>query len=272
MSTPNPLVPEGSLQQPKGKSNVKIVFFSILAVHAFVLGGLLMQGCKDKPKAAAIETPELQVSTNDAAVTPSIPEPNVETVASPSNTTPIGVPNLTAQPPGGAAPVTSPVAPITPPTVDPATLTAKEHVIAAGDTLGKVAKDNHISLKTLLEANPNINPTKLKVGQKIQIPSPSFATAGAEAGTVADPGVQAENVYVVKPGDMLERIAKTHGTSVKAIKTANNLKTDRLKVGQKLKLPAAKVTATAQVAPVAPENPLAATALTSSKSVATNAK
>lgn len=47
----------------------------------------------------------------------------------------------------------------------------------------------------------------------------------------------ATGVYVVKAGDTLERIAKTHGTTVKAIRAANQLKTDRINVGKKLKLP-----------------------------------
>jgi LysM repeat protein len=46
--------------------------------------------------------------------------------------------------------------------------------------------------------------------------------------------------YVVKRGDTLTRIAKTHGTTVKAIREANNLRTDQLHVGRKLKIPAAK--------------------------------
>lgn len=43
--------------------------------------------------------------------------------------------------------------------------------------------------------------------------------------------------YIVKPGDNLEKIAKNHHTTIAAIKTCNNLKSDRIVVGQKLKLP-----------------------------------
>jgi LysM repeat protein len=44
--------------------------------------------------------------------------------------------------------------------------------------------------------------------------------------------------YEVKRGDTLTRIAKTHGTTVKALREANGMKTDRILVGQKLKVPA----------------------------------
>jgi LysM repeat protein len=44
--------------------------------------------------------------------------------------------------------------------------------------------------------------------------------------------------YTVKSGDTLTKIAKAHGTTVKAIKAASNLTTDHIKVGQKLTIPA----------------------------------
>jgi len=50
----------------------------------------------------------------------------------------------------------------------------------------------------------------------------------------------AKGIYVVKSGDTLSRIAKTHGISVKALKTANHLKSDRIVVGEKLILSQAK--------------------------------
>lgn len=47
---------------------------------------------------------------------------------------------------------------------------------------------------------------------------------------------QAHGIYVVKSGDTLSRIAKAQGTTVKALKTANHLSSDRIFVGEKLKL------------------------------------
>ncbi len=44
--------------------------------------------------------------------------------------------------------------------------------------------------------------------------------------------------YRVKAGDSLDKIAQTHGTTIKALKELNGLTTDRIKINQKLKLPA----------------------------------
>ncbi|WP_443937153.1 glucosaminidase domain-containing protein [Pedobacter sp. MW01-1-1] len=44
------------------------------------------------------------------------------------------------------------------------------------------------------------------------------------------------NLYKVKSGDNLSMIAKRHHTTVKSIKSKNHLKTNNLKIGQKLRL------------------------------------
>lgn len=48
----------------------------------------------------------------------------------------------------------------------------------------------------------------------------------------------------VKKGDVLEKIAKANGTTVNAIKTANLLKSEKLNIGQVLKVPVNTVKAT----------------------------
>lgn len=50
---------------------------------------------------------------------------------------------------------------------------------------------------------------------------------------------QSGTVYVVKSGDTLTRIARTHGTTIQAIEAANGLANDRILVGAKLKIPEA---------------------------------
>lgn len=47
---------------------------------------------------------------------------------------------------------------------------AKSYTIKKGDTLSHIAARNKISLKSLLNANPGINPRKLQIGQKVKLP------------------------------------------------------------------------------------------------------
>lgn len=49
-----------------------------------------------------------------------------------------------------------------------------------------------------------------------------------------------QGTYTVKKGDTLGKIAQKYGVTVKAIKDANGLRSDRINVGQKLKIPAKK--------------------------------
>jgi LysM repeat protein len=147
-----------------------------------------------------------------------------------------------------ATPATIP-APITPaPVAPPATTDSKEVVVAAGDTLGAIAHKNGMTLKALMDANPGVNPKKLQIGQKLQVPAgaSSVASAATPAGTALAPDVASGDVavYVVKSGDTLSKIAKSHHTSFKKIMALNDLKTSSIRIGQKLKLSAAKAVGT----------------------------
>ena len=44
------------------------------------------------------------------------------------------------------------------------------YTIAAGDTFSKVARKFNVKMDAIEAENPGLDPTKLKVGQKIRIP------------------------------------------------------------------------------------------------------
>jgi LysM repeat protein len=72
------------------------------------------------------------------------------------------------------------------------------------------------------------------------IPQPtSVATQPVAVSTFTAQSTAAETIYAVKSGDTLIRIAKRHRTTVKAIKSANDLSNDRIVVGAKLRIPTA---------------------------------
>lgn len=227
MNTPNPLVPQGSLPA-RGKSTVRIAFFTIAAIHVVFIGGLLMQGCKK----SETKTGEM-TDTNTA---PSIP-PFVEPVATnppPSNVT--------------AAPNVEVPTPPTVPVVNPS-FGAQEHVVTKGDNFSAIAKKYGVSVKAVEQANPGVSSSKLKVGQKLQIPAASNSASTTPAATMTTATADGDTTtYVVRAGDMLEKIARTHGTTAKTIMRLNNMKTTMIRPGQKLKLPATKTSNTEPVA------------------------
>jgi LysM repeat protein len=231
MNNSNPFVPKGSLleQQSKRRSRMKLGVLCVLVFGVAGLTVMLIQGCKR----------EQQVET-----TP--PPPDTNTVVADTNPPPMVASNPPVAPPPVVAPAPAPEA------------AGTEYVVVKGDTFAKIAKKNGVSVKAIEAANSGVAPTKLKVGQKLSIPaSAGGAAAPAVAGGPVFAGSSAgEEAYTVKSGDTLTKIAKAHGTTLKAIRAENNLTTDHIKVGQKLKIPA-KVEAAAPApapapAPVAP--------------------
>jgi LysM repeat protein len=116
---------------------------------------------------------------------------------------------------------------------------AREYVVEKGDSFYSIGRKFGVSPTAISKANPGVDSTRLRIGQTLQIPAPPTAAAGSEAGNGSSlgPAVGAPEVYVVKSGDTLTRIATRHGTTVAALKALNNLATDRINVGQKLKIP-----------------------------------
>jgi LysM repeat protein len=115
--------------------------------------------------------------------------------------------------------------------------TATEHKITKGESFAKLAQDYHVTVNAIKEANPGVDPTKLQIGQSVKIPAATAAatTSGAAPAAAGNGGLQS---YTVKSGDTLIKIANQFGVTVKALRTANNLTTDKIRVGQHLKIPA----------------------------------
>src|SRR5689334_5123809 len=87
MKEPSPLVPQGSFEaMARGKSHVRIAFYTIVAVHLLVIGGLLILGCKRDDKEKDV-TGDLPAATNDLAATPPFgSDPAVVSPAAPGTT------------------------------------------------------------------------------------------------------------------------------------------------------------------------------------------
>jgi LysM repeat protein len=218
MNTPNPLVPQGTFPDSAAKSRTRIVVFAILAAHVVFVCVLLLQGCK---RTTTEPTPPEQTSLAPEPFTNNLVTPPTN-LAPPLPETNIVVPPLTNEPP----PLPPPAGP------------EKEHTIVKGDNFYTLGKKYGVGYKAIAEANPGVNPNKLKIGDKIKIPAPKAKEGAPSNGGGATAAPSAEKTYTVKSGDTLMKIAKTHGVTIKALRSANNLRTDRIKVGDKLKIPA----------------------------------
>jgi len=108
------------------------------------------------------------------------------------------------------------------------------HVVRAGDSLGKIAARYGTTVAALQKANPGVKPQSLQVGQQIKLPATAAAPAAASTPAGAAP---AGARYTVKAGDSLSAIAARNGTTVTALRQANNLRSDTIQAGQQLLIP-----------------------------------
>ena len=122
------------------------------------------------------------------------------------------------------------------------------HVVRSGETLSGVAKKYHVTTQDVRGANPKIPKSgMLRVGQQLVIPTNGYspevrAAIAATQGSTRAPARNA-GTYVVRRGDTLSGIAQRHGTTASALKQLNHLPSDRVFVGQKLRLRGSRTTA-----------------------------
>ncbi len=114
----------------------------------------------------------------------------------------------------------------------PVQYTYKVYTVVKGDNLSYLCQKYNVSPKTLLDLNKLKN-ARLKPKQKILIPvMKNQETLSAKK----TPATNTTNYYQVKKGDSLESISKACKISVQNLKLKNNLHSNMLKIGARLKL------------------------------------
>ena len=94
-----------------------------------------------------------------------------------------------------------------------------DYTVRPGDTLGAIARDNHVSVSDLVAANHISNPNLIRAGQVLIIPTK-------------------DRTHLVTRGESLYTIAKKYGTTVAALIKANKLDNPNLiRPDQKLTIP-----------------------------------
>lgn len=235
------------------------------------------------------QTPAATSAPIEVTVVPEAAKPEVEVVPAapvvePQPTQVAQVKPVSAQPQKPVAPVAAKPVPVVSATPAPATTT---HVVARGDSLSGISKRYNVKMASIVAANPGLKPDRIRIGQKIAIPSvapaaPAVAAAAPEKDAAVMPAAAkvepvAANTaapvktksafkayegptkeYVVKSGDSLGKIAYENGISIRALKALNGLQKDNVRVGQKLQVPAEKAAAAKPEAKAAAPAPAAA--------------
>ena len=256
MKGSNPIIPPGADFDGarRGRSNMRMVVVVVLVVHFTLFAGILFNACKQKEDASNAKNkgPGEMARIVQPQLAP-LPEP--EALPSPVPSLPT-LPGSTAEALPPLPPIGSSALPPIPESVlategtslpKPASLsptgqsaTGTEYVIASGDNFWTIGRKYGVSAKKIEQANPNVIPTRLKIGQKIIIPAsqPKPVTA-----PVTIPEGDRGSMYTVKSGDTLGHIALRHKVDVSDIKAVNNMNSDFIRIGQKIKLPVGEIPA-----------------------------
>ena len=165
----------------------------------------------------------LQTST---AQTPPLPAP--PTGVLPADLGQAPAPLAPANPPvvGAKAPQPSPST--------PAVASGVQHLVTTGEDWNSIAKEYGCSVAALKQVNAGVT---FRSGGKLQIPAPPGTTPAPVAGSETRPS---GNVYVIKKGDNLYKIAKQNKTTIQKIMEVNGMDDKaarRLQIGQEIKLP-----------------------------------
>lgn len=103
---------------------------------------------------------------------------------------------------------------------------SRTHRVRSGESLYTIGKRYGVSVDRIKAAN-GLRRNTIRVGQELVIPALSSDSASASEG----------KVHRVRSGDTLSEIARRYGTTVSKLRSANGLTSNRLRIGQELKIP-----------------------------------
>jgi LysM repeat protein len=113
-------------------------------------------------------------------------------------------------------------------------------VVRRGEGLGKIAARYHLPTSEIQTANPRVNPSRLKAGSRLVIPTVAVPSALAMR-ALGKPSRGHHGrlaTHRVRSGETLIGIARRYRISLKALRRANALPVQyTLKAGKRLRIP-----------------------------------
>lgn len=143
--------------------------------------------------------------------------PAIRATPEPAETTATLDPTPEATPPAETTPEATPAPEPTPVVETPATRPERAarggvpatYTVQPGDMLVHIAEryyGSQAAWEDIAQANPTVDPTRLRVGQELRLPAPAVAERTRTEPPAPRPGTRER--YTVKPGDNLTRIAE----------------------------------------------------------------
>jgi membrane-bound lytic murein transglycosylase D len=119
-------------------------------------------------------------------------------------------------------------------------VTFVEHIVARGETMGHIARRYRVSSRLLADANPKASPRRLRVGQRLIVPT-GGAISSSVARRMADPvpaaGTSTSGYHRVRRGETLSGIADEYGVSQRDLRAWNKLgRRGHIRAGQRLRV------------------------------------
>lgn len=117
------------------------------------------------------------------------------------------------------------------------TLPPAEHLVRRGETVAGIASAYGVDRRDLMRENGIRDPRRLRPGQRLVIPGTN-APGGGSKGSAGSAAPHPPRIHRVRRGETLHRIARSYGVGVAAIKELNGLRSDVIRPGQRLRIPA----------------------------------
>jgi LysM repeat protein len=120
----------------------------------------------------------------------------------------------------------------------PAAGAGASYKVKRGDSLSRIAKRYGVTEEALSAANPGLTDKNLKADATIALPQGANQTPDTAWGKSAAAPSGSYSEYTVKEGDILSRVANSHGARTRDVIAANpGIDPDNLKPGSVLKIP-----------------------------------
>lgn len=236
----------GLVQDSTSSTTVVRIIIGLILVHLIVIGGVLLRGHITKSGAGIAVAPSITPppATPVAEPVEILPQPVAPATATSSSP---AANHITQAPAADAEPVAEePVTIVTPapapaaPAAAPARKVTVKHLVASGDTWGKIARQYGVTVNDLKTANPvSAKKNMLYSGTYLNVPVAAGSEAAKQAEAAPIPTEPVAKTYTVKRGDTIGRIARLHKMSAAKLLRINDM-TDkdarRIRPGMELKV------------------------------------